>query len=339
MHKEAHDFIDRGRLLFPDNLILKDELCYTLETEGDIEQAIRLCNELIDQNPYSNDYWFTLGRLYSMLSEYDKAIEAFDFALTCDDSDVELKLLKAYCLYMNESYEKAIEVYNEIKDEEEAVRIKPFMADCFIKLENFQEGYELLKDLIKEDTSAYEPSAYINFVRCCLEIGHTAEGVKALEKAVRLFPDNVNILSLLALTSMENGDQKQAVDATHKLFDVLDTRQDPSEEDCDNLFQTGQYLYIKGDIEQALKYYNKVFQFNPDYPHLHLHLAIAYLAKGDLKHFGEHFRQTSSDEILAYLKTTGIDINKLEKDNTLFQKYIPPEDLAREYLRNKDHSN
>lgn len=339
MHKEAHDFIDRGRLLFPDNLILKDELCYTLETEGDVEQAIRICNELIDQNPYSNDYWFTLGRLYSMISEYDKAIEAFDFALTCDDTDVELKLLKAYCLYMNESYEKAIDVYNEIKDEEEAARIKPFMSDCFIKLENYQGGYELLKDLVKEDTLAQEPSAYINFVRCCLEIGHTAEGVKALEKAVRLFPDNVNILSLLALTSMENGDQRQAVDATHKLFNVLDSRPDPSEDDCDNLFQTGQYLYIKGDIEQALKYYNKVLQFNPDYPHLHLHLAIAYLAQGDLKHFGEHFRQTSSEEILTYLKSTGIDINKLEKDNVLFQKYIPPEDLAREYLRNKDHSN
>lgn len=344
LHKEAHDFIDRGRVLFPDNLILKDELCYTLETEGDIEQAIRICNELIDRNPYSNDYWFTLGRLYSMIAEYDKAIEAFDFALTCDESDVELKLLKAYCLYMNESYEKAIEVYTEIKSEdgeedETIARIKPFMADCYIKLENYQGGYDLLKDLLKENTSDYDPSAYISFVRCCLETDHITEGVKALKKAVRLFPDNVNILSLLALTSMENGDDAQAVEATHQLFNVLDARKEPSKEDCDNLFQTGQYLYGQGDIEKALKYYNKVLEFDPDRPHLHLQLAIAYLAKGDLKQFGEHFRQTSPNEIFEYLKNTGIDIYKLEKDHTVFQKYIPPEDLAREYLRNKDNSN
>lgn len=37
-------------MLFPDNLILKDELCYNLEVEGDFEHAIRICNELIDKS-------------------------------------------------------------------------------------------------------------------------------------------------------------------------------------------------------------------------------------------------------------------------------------------------
>ena len=36
-----------------------------------------------------------------MVGDYEKAIEAFDFALTCDDSDTELKILKAYCLYID----------------------------------------------------------------------------------------------------------------------------------------------------------------------------------------------------------------------------------------------
>ena len=36
MNKEARDFVDRGLALFPDNLILKNELCYILETEGDV---------------------------------------------------------------------------------------------------------------------------------------------------------------------------------------------------------------------------------------------------------------------------------------------------------------
>ncbi|MFQ6928606.1 MAG: hypothetical protein ACLRS8_12480 [Parabacteroides merdae] len=52
MTKEAHDFINRGLMLFPDNLILKDELCYNLEIEGDIKERSEVCNELIDKNPY-----------------------------------------------------------------------------------------------------------------------------------------------------------------------------------------------------------------------------------------------------------------------------------------------
>ena len=135
MNKEARDFVDRGLALFPDNLILKNELCYILETEGDVPRAIELCNELIDKNPFSYEYWFTLGRLHSMVGDYEKAIEAFDFALTCDDSDTELKILKAYCLYMNESYEKAIEEYQEIEGDEEVMRrISPLMAECYMKL-------------------------------------------------------------------------------------------------------------------------------------------------------------------------------------------------------------
>ncbi len=142
MYEEACDFVSRGLTLFPDNLILKNELCYILEAEGNVLQAIELCDELIDRNPFSYEYWFTLGRLQSMVGDYEKAIEAFDFALTCDDSDMELKILKAYCLYMNESYERAIEEYQEIEGDEEVVRrIAPLMAECFMKLERYEEAY------------------------------------------------------------------------------------------------------------------------------------------------------------------------------------------------------
>ena len=119
MNTAAHDFVNRGLMIFPENLILLDELCYNLEIEGNIQEAIKISNRLIDKNPYSYEYWFTLGRLHSINGEFDKAIEAFDFALTCDNSDDELKILKAYCHYMNENYEKAIELYQEMKWTEE----------------------------------------------------------------------------------------------------------------------------------------------------------------------------------------------------------------------------
>lgn len=340
MQHEARDFIDRGLLLFPDNLVLKDELCFNLETEGDIARAIEICNELIDKDPYSPDYWFTLGRLYSMMAEYDKAIEAFDFALTCDDSDVELKMLKAYCLYMNESYEKAIDVYNEIAgDDLVKDRIKPFMAECYIKLDNFEKGYELLADMLTETHPEYEPSAYINLIRCCLETNHAEEVEPILRKATKLFPDNIRLLSLMALSQMDNGDEEQAMQTTDRIFDILDRQEESSETDDESLFRAGQYLYTKGDIDKALKFYNKVLEINPDRPFMHIHLAMAYLAKGDLKKFGEHFRQTSAEEMLEYLKASGIDAEQLAEKLPAAQKFIPPEELVKEFLKNKDNSN
>ena len=299
--KEAHDFINRGLMLFPDNLILKDELCYNLEIEGDIKKAIEVCNELIDKNPYSNDYWFTLGRLYSISGDYEKAIEAFDFALTCDDSDEELKILKAYCLYMNENYEKAIEVYNDIATTDEIhIRITPLLAECYVKLENYEKAYVLLKELLRQNRQLEDSSTYINYIRCCVETGREKEASDALMQASRLFPKNIRILSLLALTYLENGDEHKAMEATERLFTALDQVEDKQQEDFESLYRAGQYLFMKGDIDKALQYYKKVLEGSPEMPYMHLHMAMAYLAKGDMKHFGEHYRQTSPEESLDY---------------------------------------
>ena len=338
MTNEAHDFIRRGIDLFPDNLTLKDELCYNMEMKGDIDGAISMCNELIDKEPYSYESWFTLGRLYSIKSEFEKAIEAFDFALTCDDSDPELKILKAYCLYMNENYEKALEVYQEIDATTEiAERIKPLMAECYIKLEDFEGAYNLLKDIIGKKATSNEPAAYINFIRCCAETERDKEASKTLNKAIELFPNNVRILSLLALTYVENGEDKLAIETTERLFNVLDKGENYPPEDYESLFHAGQYLYMKGDIDKALKYYNKVYAVNPELPYMHLHMAMAYLAKGDMKHFGEHFSQTSPKELVKYLEESGIDFSDVEQQ--LMGKHIPPEDLTKEFLNNKDNNN
>lgn len=338
MTKEAHDFINRGLMLFPDNLILKDELCYNLEIEGDIKRAIEVCNELIDKNPYSNDYWFTLGRLYSISGDYEKAIEAFDFALTCDDSNEELKILKAYCLYMNENYEKAIEVYNDIATTDDIhIRITPLLAECYIKLENYEKAYVLLKELLRQNRQLKDSSIYINYIRCCVETGRDKEASDALMQASRLFPKNIRILSLLALTYLENGDEHKAMEATERLFTALDQVEDKQQEDFESLYRAGQYLFMKGDIDKALQYYKKVLEGSPEMPYMHLHMAMAYLAKGDMKHFGEHYRQTSPEELFDYLKNAGLSYEGIIE--RIGSKHIPPEDLVKEFLKNKDNNN
>ena len=136
---------------------------------------------------------------------------------------------------------------------------------------------------------------------------------------------------------MENGKDKQAIETTERLFDILDKGENYLPEDYESLFHAGQYLYMKGDIDKALKYYKKVYAVNPNLPYMHLHMAMAYLAKGDMKHFGEHFSQTSPKELVKYLEDSGIDFIDFEQQ--LLGKHIPPEDLTKEFLNNKDNNN
>ena len=71
---------------------------------------------------------------------------------------------------MNENYEKAIEVYNDIATTDDIhIRITPLLAECYIKLENYEKAYVLLKELLRQNRQLKDSSIYINYIRCCVE--------------------------------------------------------------------------------------------------------------------------------------------------------------------------
>jgi tetratricopeptide (TPR) repeat protein len=278
--------------MFPDNLSIKDELCYLYEVEGDFGKAINLCNELIDQEPYSYDYWFTLGRLYAMTNDFNNAIDAFDFALTCDDSDEELKILKAYCLFMNENYAKALDVYSEISANETSTsRIKILMAECYIKLEDFEQAYLMLKELVEKNSDVCDAGVFISLIRCCVETDRKKEASQTILDAIGIFPDNVRILSLLALNYLESGREELALEITGKILQQLDAihEEHKDDEEYQKLFEEGRSLFSNDNLKKITKYYKKILQFDLD--------------------------------MLPNIK------------------YIPPEDLTKEYLNNKNNNN
>lgn len=341
MSEETSDFIQRGLKIFPDNMILKDELCLHLEAIGDISGAIKICNEFIDKNPYSVDYWFMLGRLHSMSADYEKAIEAFDFALTCDDSDIELKILKAYCLYMNDNFEKAIEVYSDVMEADSNLRsrITPLLAECYIKQDKYEEAYQILNKHLeeKEANSIEDISTFLNFIRCCMETDRETEATIILNKALELYPDNIRLLSILAIKYTEDGKDKEAKEITERLFRLIDEADDSYIDNAESLFQTAQYLNIKNDIKEALRYYLKIFNIDPKMPLITMYIAMAYLSLGDIEAFNKYYKLTPQEDLSDFFDKSGINLDDLLRN--LENKHIEPENLTKEYLKNKGHRN
>jgi tetratricopeptide (TPR) repeat protein len=268
MIDEVCDFVERALLLFPENLVLKDILCCVLELNGDFTKAISVCNELIDKDPYSSNYWGMLGRLYTMTSNFDKAIEAFDFAITCDSTAVELKLLKAYCLYINENYKKAIEVYSDITvdDDESSNSLKSIIADCYLKLDDYKQAYRLLKEIIERKREAADTYTYLNFIRCCMEIERDSEAYEALQRAGELFPDNVRVLTLLAIAHMGRGREDLAMGLMNKIVDniLADDKKGKTKENDQFIKQIISFVNASNhhSIQQSLK--EKPVKFIPN---------------------------------------------------------------------------
>jgi tetratricopeptide (TPR) repeat protein len=339
MEDEANDFIRRGLKLFPDNIILMEELCYNLENKGELDEAIQICNKLIDINPYSYDYWFLLGRLYSSIPNYDKAIEALDFAITCDTLGVEAKSLKAYCLYMNGNYQKAIDAFNEVpSDEDGEIHDIPWEASCYIKLEDFENAYKLLHKLFEKRGRLDKPSTYINYMRSCMELGKEDEAHQMLLKAAEHFPNDIHILSLMILDYLKSNDSSKIMEISEQLFNILGSMKDKDPGDIKLLMMAAEFLCVKGKVNKAIEYYHKILDFKEEVPNVFFQLAMAYLIKGDMEHFDEYFMKLSPDELLDCLeKHFGIDVTSIINDD--IDKHIPPEDLVKEFLNNKDNNN
>lgn len=103
------------------------------------------------------------------------------------------------------------------------------MAECFIKLEDFEQAYHLLKDIVFKSSS--DSYVYISYIRCCVETDRGKNASQALIKASDLFPKNVRILSLLALSYIESGREDLALAITSKIINQLSDGNEDNEQE------------------------------------------------------------------------------------------------------------
>lgn len=220
--------INRTLPLFPENYLLIDELSYIYEIKGDYEHAIKALNKVIDNNPHSSDNWYNMGRLHSIMNNHAEAIEAFEFSLACAtnkelEHNDDLKAYLAYSFFMNENYEKAVEIYTqmqELPDKTINVYIKTMIAECYAQLEDFEKAFQALQSIIDNNTN--DSHTYMNYVRCSMETDRRQEASRILRRTANLLPDELRPLTDIAINLLEIGNTNQALSITDKIIKYID---------------------------------------------------------------------------------------------------------------------
>ncbi len=124
--------------------------CYDMDEKH--AEAVTFLLDYIELNPYCEIAWHQLGRQYMMLKEYEKALEAFDYAVIIDESFIGGYVEKAKTLEVLERYEEAIENYLvtlELDDPTAFVYLK--VGDCYRKLTQYKKASEFYKKAVIED--------------------------------------------------------------------------------------------------------------------------------------------------------------------------------------------
>ena len=167
----------------PNNEEALYKICFWTDFTGRNEESITLHHKIINDFPYNELAWFNLGAAYQGLKLYEKAIEAYQYAITIDE--------KFDYAYRN-------------------------MGDAYIRIRKYKDAIEVLERVL--ELSKPEEVIFEAIGHCYDKQKNYAQARFYYRKATHLNPSDSKLLYKIACTYFN---EKQWTSATRQLEQAL----------------------------------------------------------------------------------------------------------------------
>ena len=145
------------------NINALNKILFLTELSGNFEKTKDLFLLRIDKDPYDIHAWINLGIVFSGLKLYEKAIDAYQFALAIDENNFIVNNLILLSYIKLKDYTKAIEIYElEISDKMSIPFDIDIIANIYTKVKKFDKARSLYFKLLKESDDSKERIFFIN---------------------------------------------------------------------------------------------------------------------------------------------------------------------------------
>lgn len=186
------------------------KICFWTDFTGRNEESIRLHQKIIDQFPYSELAWFNLAAAYQGLKLYEKAIDAYQYAIVIEEKfdyayrnmgDAYIRLRK---------YKEAIEALEKVTElsKPETV-IYEAIGHCYDRLKNYAQArfyYRKASHLNQEDSKLFYKIACTYFNESQWEAC-----IRQLEVAIKINRLQAEYNLLMGECKVELGLLKEAI--------------------------------------------------------------------------------------------------------------------------------
>ncbi len=186
------------------------KICFWTDFTGRNEESITLHNKIIDDYPFTELAWFNLGAAFQGLKLYEKAIDAYQYAIAIDEKfDYAYRNLGDAYLRIRK-YKEAIEVLQKVLEltRPEDV-IYEAIGHSYYKLKNYAQArfhYRKASHLNPEDSHLYYKIACTYMSEKYWE-----SAVKNLESAMRIHRSQPEYNFAIAKCYVELNKIKEAV--------------------------------------------------------------------------------------------------------------------------------
>lgn len=171
--------------LDPNNEEALYKICFWTDFTGRNEESIRLHLKIIDDYPYNELAWFNLAAAYQGLKLYEKAIDAYQYALAIDEKfDYAYRNMGDAFIRLRK-YREAIEALEKVTElAKPELVIYEAIGHCYDRLRNFAQArfyYRKASHLNQEDSKLYYKIACTYFNE-----GQWESCIKQLDMAIRI---------------------------------------------------------------------------------------------------------------------------------------------------------
>lgn len=197
-HDMANDWLEEALARHPGKQVLMESAAYSYGQQERFEEAIELYNKLLDIDAYSILYWEELGKIHFQREEYDKAIDAFEFAIAINSENNYYSMYAvANCYFNIGNYERAEEYYQQIHERyPDTVDPLFHMGMCRVNNGDDEQALDYFTQALITVPEDCEEQAQI-YSQLSLIFSRKAQHEKALayvEQALRIFPDNTELI-------------------------------------------------------------------------------------------------------------------------------------------------
>ena len=194
----------------PNNEEALYKICFWTDFTGRNEESIRLHQQIIDDFPYNELAWFNLAAAYQGLKLYEKAIDAYKYAIVIEEKfDYAYRNMGDAFIRLRK-YKQAIEALEKVTElSKPEVVIYEAIGHCYDRLKNFADArfyYRKASHLNQEDSKIFYKIACTYFNERQWE-----SCIKQLEHAIKIHRPQPEYNLLMGECKMELGLFKDAV--------------------------------------------------------------------------------------------------------------------------------
>lgn len=241
----AIEFLKLAFSFDPENISLLHFIAYCYEHIGQSKKSIACYKDFLNEYPFSDNAWFNLGIMYYNQENYEKSIDALEYAIAINPDSIIAYFHLANAYFANDMFKKAIIYYKEfLKYEEDDPIVEYYLGQCYNFLGNKDLALKHYERCIKEDKSyAY---AYFEIAKNYEQNDENEKALKTISNAIELEPDNDEFYNVKGIIYFNTNEFNQAAELFEKALEI-------------NAYEK-EYIINLSDTYLKLEEYNKVIE-------------------------------------------------------------------------------